>query len=315
MKILVTMEVRDHHIQWLKEDLQGNEIVFNRHPDAADVRDADVIIGNVDFQVLKSCENLKLLQLNTAGADDYCRPGVLPEGAVLTNATGAYGLALAEYTLGTILAMFKHLYEYRDCQNAEQWKDLGEVRSVFGSRFLLVGFGDIGEALGKRLHALGGEVWAIKRRLGVQPSYISTWGTLDKLKEFAGQVDVVVGILPGTCATTNIFTSEIFGAMPKDSYFVNVGRGSAVVEADLCQALESGHLAGAALDVMQVEPLPKDSPLWHCKHLYLTPHTAGQYHLPATHDKVVRIAINNVLALKNGNELRNVVDMATGYRK
>lgn len=315
MKVLVVMELKDHHLAIMKEDLKDHELIINPNPSVEDLKDADVIIGNIDFSNLKHCENLKLLQLNTAGADAYCNEGVLPAGTILTNATGAYGVALAEYTLATIFAMMKHLPKYYLNQQKEKWEDLGEVDSILGSTFLLVGFGDIGEALGKRLYALGGKVNAIKRRLGTKPSYINEWGTLDDLYTFAKESDVVIGILPGSDATTNVFDKEFFAAMKKGSYFVNVGRGLSVVEEDLINALNINHLKAAALDVMQIEPLPKDSPLWHTKNLYLTPHTAGQYHLALTHDKIVRIAINNVIALEKGEELRNVVDLKTGYKK
>ena len=103
--------------------------------------------------------------------------------------------------------------------------------------------------------------------------------------------------------------------MKRHAYFINVGRGSNVVQDDLCQALTNGQLAGAAVDVTTPEPLPKESPLWHTPHLYITPHISGGYHLQATHDRIVRIAADNLKRFLAGQPLENQVDFATGYKK
>ena len=102
--------------------------------------------------------------------------------------------------------------------------------------------------------------------------------------------------------------------MKKGAFFVNGGRGSAVVENDLIAVVESGHLAGAAVDVTETEPLPKESPMWQVENIHITPHTAGQYHLAATHDNIVNIVKENLMRFLAGKELINQVDFATGYK-
>ena len=103
--------------------------------------------------------------------------------------------------------------------------------------------------------------------------------------------------------------------MKKGAFFINAGRGSAVVEDDLIEVLNSNHLAGAAIDVTHIEPLPQTSALWQTKNLHITPHTAGQYHLAKTLDNIVNIAKDNLQALIDGKELKNIVDFETGYKK
>ena len=106
-------------------------------------------------------------------------------------------------------------------------------------------------------------------------------GLMEHLPELLARADIVVSVLPGTPATTHLYDAKLFGAMKQGAYFINVGRGSAVVQKDLRAALESGHLAGAAVDVTEVEPLPQDDPLWHTPNMYITPHIAGDFHLQA----------------------------------
>ena len=103
--------------------------------------------------------------------------------------------------------------------------------------------------------------------------------------------------------------------MKKGAWFLNIGRGSNVVQQDLCAAVTSGHLAGAAVDVTDPEPLPAADPLWRTEGIYITPHISGGYHVAATHDAIVRIAVDNLKAYINGKPLQNEVDFTTGYKK
>lgn len=315
MNVLVVMEFREKHRQLMQSRFPAVQFNFNRQPSIDDIKAADAIIGNIKPQLLQHADNLKWLQLNSAGTDGYCSKGVMPSGAVLTNATGAYGLALSEYMLAALMAMQKKLYRYHDNQKQKLWRDEGEVTSVYGSTAIVVGLGDIGGCLAQRLHALGANVIGVKRRIGAKPDYLAELITLDELDDYLPKADIVASVLPGTAATEHIFNAAKFSLMKKGAFFINAGRGSAVVEDDLCDAAESGRLAGAALDVTEIEPLPKSSRLWQAENIYITPHTAGQYHLPATLDNIVNIAADNLHRLIEGRELKNQVDFATGYKK
>ena len=315
MNVLVVMEFREKHRQLMQSRFPAVQFNFNRQPSLGDIKVADAIIGNIKPQLLQHADNLKWLQLNSAGTDGYCSKGVMPSGAVLTNATGAYGLALSEYMLAALMAMQKKLYRYHDNQKNKLWHDEGEVTSIFNSRVIVVGLGDIGSAFARRLKALGAHVMGVKRRLGAVPDYLDELISMDRLPEYLPQADVVASVLPGTAATQHIFNAAVFKQMKQGAFFINAGRGSAVVEADLCDAVQSGHLAGAAVDVTEVEPLPPDSRMWQVENIHITPHTAGQYHLAATLDNIVNIAKDNLHRLIKGEALVNQVDFATGYKK
>lgn len=322
MRILVAMDVDARHKAWLEEAAGNNEIVYWPVQGAGtaivspeELAQADVIIGNVATDLMKYAVRLKWMQLHSAGANTYCVPGVMPNGAQLTNATGAYGVAIAEHMTGMVLAMMKKLYTYYDNQKMGQWHDEGQVHSIYGSTVLVIGFGNIGKEFGKRMKAMGAHVIGMRRRSGSVPPEADEMGTMDQLDTYLAKADIVASSLPETKATYHLYNAQRFAAMKQHAYFVNVGRGSNVVQEDLRQALLNGKLAGAALDVTTPEPLPTDSPLWQTPNLYITPHVSGGYHLQATHDQIVRIAANNLKRFIAGQPLENQVDFATGYKK
>lgn len=322
MKILVAMEVNEEHKRWIEDAAQGNDVVYwpvtglvSASVAAEELADAEVIIGNVVPSQLQHAHKLRWLQLSSAGADAYCRKGILPAGAVLTNSTGAFGLAISEYMTAVVFAMMKKLYRYYDNQKDGQWHDEGQVESVYGKTVLVIGFGNLGREFGRRMKAMGARVIGMRRRSGPVPPEADEMGTMDKLDEYLAAADIVASCLPNTPETYHLYTKDRFAAMKAGAYFINVGRGSNVVQDDLCAAVRSGHLAGAAVDVTEPEPLPADSPMWHTPGVYVTPHVSGGYHLQATHDNIVRIAADNLRRFLRGEALENVVDFATGYKK
>lgn len=316
MKILIAMSINTHHKEWLQKSAPSAELLFlpAAQVTEADLVDVDAVIGNVPTQLLAAAKKLRWLQLNTAGADAYCKKGALREDVLLTNATGAYGLALSEHLLAQLLAMMKKLYPYYDNQKAGIWRDEGSVTSIEDATVLILGIGDIGRAFARRVKALGAYVIGVRRREGAKPVGIDELGTMAELPALLARADVVVSVLPGTKATAGLFNKERFAAMKKGAYFLNIGRGNAVVTDDLIEAMQRGHLAGAALDVTDPEPLPAAHPLWRTPNVYITPHISGGDHLDATQDKIVQIAARNLAAFLHGMPLENLVNRETGYK-
>ena len=315
--ILVMLPVTQEHKQLFLDASPESMFDFTK-PKNIQKRQVDwanIIIGNVSPKLIAGSEKLEWLQLNSAGTDGYLDEGVLPKGALLTNATGAYGLAISEYMIGTLLLMMKKLDRYLINQAQCQWKDEGTVSSIYGARIMVVGMGDIGSEFAQKVHAMGASVVGVTRTPKECPSFAEKMITLDQIEEEIGRADVVVSSLPGSQSTYQIFDKKMFSKMKKGSYFVNVGRGNAVHSMDLVDALETEHLAGAALDVTDPEPLMEDHPLWKAKNVVITPHVSGFFHLPETFERVVQISIDNLKRFEAGEELRNIVDFQTGYRK
>ncbi len=282
---------------------------------AEDIAAANIILGMPEPELINASENLELLQLNIAGADRYVKPGVLAPKTKLTNSTGAYSKAVAEHGAAMLFMLQKKLHLYRDAQGKHEWTDFGTVTSITDATVVIVGLGDIGCHFAAIVKALGAHVIGVKRRASAKPDCVDELYTMEKLDDVLPRADVVFSVLPGTPATTHLYTAERFDLMKPSAIFVNCGRGASVENSVLYDAVKNGKIASAAIDVSEVEPLPPDSPLWSLDNLVITPHVSGYYHLPYTFERIVDIAAENLGRFMRGEELMNIVDFTTGYKK
>ncbi|MBV7271769.1 D-2-hydroxyacid dehydrogenase [Clostridium thailandense] len=316
MKILVVIPLNEEEKEKLKSKMPEAEYIFISVEEISEelVKSADIIIGNVPSQYIKGTKKLKWLQLNSAGTDGYCEAGVIPKGAYLTNATGAYGLAISEHMLGLVFEIKKKLNLYYRNQMEHMWKDEGNVTSIEGSTTLVVGLGDIGGDFARKMKALGSYTIGVKRTKGQKPEYIDELYTMEDLNDLLPKADVVALSLPGTKETYHLFNKDKFNLMKKSSIIINVGRGNCICTEDLCDALENGIISGAGLDVTEPEPLPSQHRLWDVPGVIITPHISGFFHLPETLRRIVSISIENLEHFKKHEPLKNIVDFNTGYR-
>lgn len=318
MNVLVTIPLAEGHEEKLR-DAAPDYIFRLLEKESAvtqeDVDFADILLGNVSPSFLKGRKKLKWLQTASAGVEPYLPPGTLPENTLLTNATGAYGLAIAEHMLGMLLGVIKKLAQYRDRQHEEAWESLGSVKSIVGSTVLVLGLGDIGGEFAKRCKALGATVIGMRRSNTAKPDYADEIYLTAELDNVLPRADVVAIALPGTDKTTNLMNRSRIEKMKDGAVIVNVGRGKIIDTDALCDALESGKLMGAALDVTEPEPLPKGHRLWKIPTAVITPHISGYFHLKYTHDKVIEICANNLARFHDGKPLQNKVDFRIGYRE
>lgn len=318
-KVIVTIPAEDRHKEYLERIGAGCEFFYTSASAITgdQIREADIIIGNADPALLKEAEKLQWLQLNSAGSDNYCAPGVLRPGTVLTNATGAYGLAISEYMVGMSFLLQNKFYRYYRNQMNHQWKDEGNVTSIWGSTTLAVGLGDIGGEYAKRMKALGSRTIGVRRTKGEKPEYLDEIHTTEELDQLLPRADFVALSLPNTPYTFHLMDERRLRLMKPGAYLLNVGRGSAIDGDALCKVLEEGHLGGCCVDVTDPEPLPQEHPLWDAPRMVITPHISGQYHLAETFERIVRIAGENLEKFLAGNinEMRNLVDFQTGYRR
>lgn len=311
MNILVLIPASKKHKAELEGAAPDAEFAYSSIETATDkqVASADVIVGNLPAARLHTASHLQLIQLNSAGYDKYAAPGALPAGAVLCCATGAYGQAVSEHLFAEILAVMKKLPGYRDLQHSHQWDDLGEVATPAGANVLVLGAGDIGTHLAALFSAVGSHVTGVRRHAVTAQAPFERMATMDDLPALLPQADIVASVLPSTPATRRIADAGFFAAMKPGAYFGNAGRGDLVDQPALISALESGHLAGAAIDVCTPEPLSAGDALWDAPNLLLTPHISGFYHLPATLDNIVRIAAHNIRALQGTGDFRSRVEL------
>ena len=278
-----------------------------------DVEGQQVILGHVPPHLLPHADALQWLQLSSAGADRYFGPDVLPEEVLLTNAVGAYGLAVSEHMTAFTFSLLRRFPQYARNQHDHIWKIMGSVKAVSESVIVVLGMGDIGSNYGRQMKALGATVIGVRRTHREKPDWADEQYTIDELDSVLPRADVVAMVIPGGDATRHIMDARRLSLMKKDSVLINVGRGTAVDTEALTEALRSGSIAGAALDVTDPEPLPEDHPLWDMDNVFITPHASGNYLLKGTLDRVVGILTENFRRYVDGEPLRNVVDRSLGY--
>ena len=279
------------------------------------VQDANVILGNPHPEMLKDSINLKWLQTESAGVNQYTGEGILPEGVLLTNATGAYGIAVAEHMLGLLFMLFKKFHIARDQQSKQLWQNPGEMKYISNSTVLVVGLGDIGGEFAKMVKALGAYTIGVRRSNLDKPDYVDELYLMPDLEAQLSRVDVVAISLPATAETEHLFDKKLLGQMKSDAIILNVGRGNIIVTQDLCEALESNQLGGAGLDVMDPEPLPVNHPLWQYENVVITPHCAGGSGRREIKHRLLQIWEQNLKNYLMNEPLQNVVDFKTGYRQ
>lgn len=315
MDIVVLMKLNDEQKRFLESEAPGCNFIFTKNEQLSEeqLKNAGVIIGNPPSEMLKLSKKLQLLQLFSAGVGDYAKEGVLPDRARLANASGAYGLAISEYMLGVLLELYKNLHIYRDNQAEGNWSYAGNVKGIFGSTALIVGLGDIGGEFASRLKALGAYTIGIRRTDSKKPDYLDELHLMDKLEDLLPRADIVALSLPETKLTNRVINKSTLQFFKKDAVLINVGRGSAIDTEALCDALENRQLLGAALDVTDPEPLPREHRLWKMKNAVITPHISGGFSLNETKERIVRIAAHNLKSLIEGKALMNVVDKEKGY--
>lgn len=309
LKVLVLFPASKEHKKMLESKAVMAEFTYSNSSAVTEeqVQQADVILGNPPVGMLRQSGKLKWLQLNNAGYDNYLGDGILASDTILTNASGAYGLAISEYMICGLLMLYKKMPFYFDEQKQARWSDGGVVKSIYGATVLVIGFGDIGNEFARRAKAMGARIIGIRRRRDQKPDYVDELHTMDRLEALLPQADVVSLSIPASPETYHLMDEKRLALMKQDAVLLNVGRGSSVDSDALCRALNSGKLGGAYLDVTEPEPLPGDHPLWNANNIIITPHITGGFHLPETLKRIVSICAENLEAFVAGAAMKNVV--------
>ena len=267
---------------------------------------ATVIFGWPRPEAMGAAVNLKWFQTMWAGADDYA--GKLPEGVLFTSSSGSNSRSVAEHMLTCLLSLCRCLPAYRDSQRARRWKDEGPMKTILGASVLVVGAGHIGSEFGRLCQALGAHTTGLKRRVSGPVEGFDRVGTMDELDALLPRADVVALVVPHSPETAGLIGADRIALMKDDAILLSAGRGSVLDQAALAEAMGTGKLWGAALDVTDPEPLPAGSPLWELPNLLLTPHVAGGMRLEITRRRCVEMAQENLRRYLAGEELENIIE-------
>ena len=319
MKIIVLSNVlKDKHRELIDKTAAkaGAEVCYvtSEADIPSDFSDAEVLYG-FGMETAKKSKSLKWLCVPSAGVDYLMKPGTFAnEDCILTNSSGAYGVTIAEHMIAVSLMMMRGLDRaYKNSLSGFWDTDRPAQKSLKDCRITVLGTGDIGTAFAVRARAFEQRSLIGVCRSGKAFSVYDSVHKIDELDAILPSTDLLAMSLPDTSETRDILNKERIALMPQGSFIVNVGRGSAIDEDALAEALESGHIAGAALDVFKTEPLPAESPLWKTKNLLITPHVAGNLTLEHTLDMNVSMFCEDLLLYASGQPLKHEVDRKKGY--
>ncbi len=317
MKVLVLTPLDSEYIEAITSSFQDLEFSFSSRKTVTqeEIDDCDILIGNPGSSLNLNRPGLQALFLNSAGSDRYVQPGMLHDNTKLANATGAHSKAMAEHTIGMILALNKNFRSYFANMDNHRWHDWGVGKELYNSTVVIVGLGNIGLELAKRLKAFGCRIIGIKRTMDNLPENVDELHTIDDIDKVLPLGDFIISCLPHTPATVHLFDFNRFELMKDNASFINIGRGSAVNTQDLKKTLDSGKLHSVCLDVVENEPLSDDDGLWDYDKVFITPHVSSSYRWPTTQQYFTDLVISNLDNLLNNLPLINEVDFTTGYAK
>lgn len=288
--------------------------------------------------ILPKCHHV---QLTSAGSDKHtAKPLYKNPNITICSANGVHPPQIAEWVMGTYIAHKHHFSKYADYQKRGYWpshyeRATTQVESTPGLRMGILGYGAIGRQVARLATAMGMEVYAFTARErstpesrrddsyrvlgtqgdpdGVLPAAWFQGTSKDAVDDFLAQgIDVLVMCLPLTDYTVNIIDEREFSIMSeKKTFVINVGRGAHINTRALMSALQTGKIRGAAIDVTDPEPLPKDHPLWSAPNLTITPHVS--WHTPHYFTRVMDILEQNLDRLSRGEKLMNLIDKKLSY--
>ncbi len=282
-------------------------IATSQEDTAANYSQESIVLGSPDLlaTLLATEPPVQWVQSTWAGVTPLIR---LPfKGYQLTGVKGVFGAQMGEYVLGFVLAHEIRIANRQNAQANKQWDQSSSFR-VEGKTMGIMGTGSIGSHVAGMAQSLGIHVLGFNSSGKPVEPFERVYSN-ESLSTFLRQCDYLVGILPDLEATTNLIDQESLATMKNTSLLINVGCGNLIDELALCEALSSGGIAGAVLDVFKQEPLPAESPLWTAPNCIVTGHIAAVSHP----DDIVQIFLANFKRFTAGQALEHLVDFAKGY--
>lgn len=290
----------------------GDDAVLINAPDEATalahIAEVEAMYGRLTPALFAKAEKLRWVQTSGAGLEGYIFPELAESDITLTNMAGIYGDQIADHVLAFILMFARGMHLYVRSQISHHWRRALPFLHLPDQTLGIVGLGGIGKEVARRGHALGMRVIAVDAKPQSKPDYVDALWASEKLDDLLAQADFVVICVPHTPETRKLFTLERLQRMKPTAYLINIARGIVVDLADLTTALQTGVIAGAGLDVYEIEPLPADHPLWDMENVIMTPHMASGTDSPHIPERRIGLLCENLRRYRAGEPLLNVVD-------
>lgn len=316
MRIVLCYPVEDRHVRQIATAAPGAEIIdAGQERIAAEILAADLFCGHaklhpVPWDKVVRHGRLKWIQSSAAGLDHCLVPSVIASEIVVTSASGVLADQVAEHTLALTTGLLRSLPLFFRAQQKKEFirRPTGDLhRATIG----IVGFGGNGRRLAEVLRVFKGRIVATDVFPVDKPDYVDALWPAERLNDLLAASDIVILAAPLVPATRGMIDARAIARMKPGAILINMARGPLVVEAALVAALRSGQLAGAGLDVTEIEPLPPESPLWELPNCIITPHVGGQ---SATRiDDMTNFFCENLRRWQAGRPLMNLVDKQLGF--
>lgn len=313
---LETREMVEDYISRIGEYLSEHDFVVceDKETIVREIADADVFIGwKITPGVFAHAKQLKWIQFGSAGIDHTVFPELLDSGVIVTTLSGIHEVPVAEHVMAMMLGLTRRLDIAVTQKNEHAWdrsQNTPTSNELFEKTVGIIGLGKIGRNIARLARCFGMRVIGTRQTASQLPDVDDVYAA-DKLDIVLAKSDFVVLVAPLTDQTRALIGRREIGLMRDGAYLINVARGAMLDHDALAEALASGKLRGAALDVAPQEPLPPDSPLWNLPKTIITPHTAGAS--PRYGERGSRIFKHNLDAFLSGGEMINVYDPSRGY--
>ena len=296
----------------------------------AEIGDADGFYGKMLPNLLAAARQLQWVQSPTASLEHYLFPALIQHPCQLTNMRGLFYDVIADHVFTYILMFARRMHIYMAQQYESNWSPVGgetgradysvgpgnvtpmdhQHQQLADSTLGILGMGSIGREIARYGKQLGMTVIGVDP-YSEPPKYVDTFGGLTDLDEMLSSSDFVVIAAPHTPETEGLFNLEVMGKMKSSAFLINIGRGVIIPLDDLVTALNADLIAGAALDVFEIEPLPEDHPLWKMPNVIITPHIAAC--TPKVSERHLEVLLGNIRRFANDESLLNVVNKSLWF--
>jgi len=283
----------------LADQVDGLDAVLSSNIPAAHVR-----------KLLREHGSVRWLAAQSAGVDGVMLPEVMGGQVTVTRVRHVHDVFVAEFCMALILFAAKGLRQIVLAAERKEWLTF-QPPALIGKTLAIVGYGEIGLALAKRAKPFGMRIVGVRTRPRADDVADEVWGA-ERMDEALGQADYVVLAVPGGGNRKHLIGEQRLRLLRKDAYLINVGRGEVVDEEALDRVLREEGFAGGLIDTFEVEPLPKESPLWSNPRVLVTAHLAGLRAAPLV-DQVMDQIVDNIARFGRGEALMNEVDVSRGY--
>ncbi len=313
MKLLIYPALKEAELRQLAAVDASVDIVNAQSEEEAlaEIVDAEAMYGTITPQLLARAAKLRWLQTPIAGLENYMFPELVESELTLSNMAGIYNDQIADHTMTYILMFARGFHTYLRRQIEHNWETGVPIVHLADATIGIIGLGGIGTAIAQRAKAAEMRVIATEARRDNQPDFVDELWPPERLDDLLAQSDFVVSCVPHTPATEGMIGAAQLAKMQPSAYLINISRGVVVKLDALVDALRQGTLAGAGLDVYEIEPLPSDHPLWAMENVILTPHIAAAS--PHVAQRRIGVVAENLRRWINDEPLRNVVDKAMWF--